>query len=51
MFVMISDMGPLNHNLAVTVLFSQFLCDIGLYDMVIVGYLQRLHSKQLCDRM
>jgi len=50
-FVMISDMGPLNHNLAVTVLFSQFLCDIGLYDMVIVGYLQRLHSKQLCDRM
>lgn len=48
---MLSDMGPLNHNLALTVLFGQFLCDLGMYDMVITIFLQRYHSKQICDRM
>jgi hypothetical protein len=28
-----------------------FLTDMGFYDMVICAYLQRYHSKQLCDRM
>jgi hypothetical protein len=50
-FVMISDMGLLKFNLAVAVLYAQFLCDIGMYDIVIVGYLQRLHSKYFCDLM
>lgn len=48
---LLSDMGPLNHNLAMTVLFGLFLTTLGLFDMVITTLLQRLHSKQICDRM
>jgi len=51
MLILLSDMGPLNHTLALTVMFSMFLCDFGLYVMVVVAFLQRYHSKQLCDRM
>jgi len=50
MLFLLSDMGPLNH-LALTVMFSMFLRDFGLYDMVFVAFLKRYHSKQLCDRM
>ncbi len=47
---MLSDMGPLNYNLALTILLAVFLTTVGFYDIVIVGFLQR-HSKQICDRM
>ena len=33
-FVMIIGVGLLIFNLAVAVLYAQFLCDIGIYDMV-----------------
>lgn len=48
---MLSDMGPLNYNLALTVLFSIFPTNIGMYDMVLTAFFLRLHSKQICDRM
>ena len=49
--LLLSDMGPLLYTGAINLLFALFLVDVGFYDMVIIAYLQRYHSKQLCDRM
>jgi hypothetical protein len=48
---LLSDMGPLLYTAAINMLCISFLTDMGFYDMVICAYLQRYHSKQLCDRM
>ena len=48
---LLSDMGPLLYTAAISLLFAMFLLDLGYYDMVVVAYLQRYHSKQLCDRL
>ena len=50
-FFLLSNMGPLLYTAAINVFFMTFLTDMGYYDMVICAYLQRYHSKQLCDRM
>ena len=40
-----ADVGPLNHNGAITFAFAQLLVDIGLFDTVQIVFLQLHHSK------
>lgn len=49
--VLIFDCCANNRNRVIAMGLAQLLHDLGFYDLVIVIFLQRYHSKQLADRM
>jgi hypothetical protein len=48
--VLCFDCCKLNRTGAIAMGLAQFFVDTGMYEVVVVVFLQRYHSKQLCDR-
>ena len=48
---MVFDRGPLNNNGAVAMALPELLVELGLFDFVLVIFLEKYHSKQLGDRI
>ena len=44
------DCGPLNRNGAIYIGLALALVNMGFFDAVITIFLQRHHSKEICDR-
>ena len=44
------DCGPLNKNGAIYIGLALALVAMGFFDAVIITFLQRHHSKEICDR-
>ena len=49
-FFLVMDCGPLNKNFAIYVGLLLALVYLGFFDIGIVMFLQRHHSKEICDR-
>jgi hypothetical protein len=48
--ILIFDCCKLNRTGAIAIGMAQFFVDTGMYRVVIVIFLQRYHSKHICDR-